>query len=452
MLETAARAMWAGIQDLEMKLRELIIAVVVLAALSGALYWSSHHQQSEKSAVSPAGGPTAVLKLNQGSIDKVSLAQSGAAVTLVKDATGKWEISAPEAFAADQDAVSGVLSTLSSLNADRVVDEKATDFGQYGLDDRAVTATIETTDHKERKLLIGDETPAGGDVYAMVAGEPKVFTIASYNKTGIDKDADDLRDKRLVTMEPDKVSGVRLKRKGQTVEFGRIKDGWQITKPKPLRADNSAVGELVRSVADARMNLSGTGSDEAARGFAKATEVANVTLTGDKGTQTLDVRKNKDEVFVKSSAVEGTYKADASLGTAVDKGLDDFENKKLFDFGFEEPNKIELHDGAKAWYLVRSGDDWWQNGKKMDAASVEGLVEGLRDLAATGIPDAGFKRADIEVVVTSGDGKRVERVEISKAGDKCVARREGDPELYELTARAVSDLETTVNGVKAAGK
>ena len=437
-----------------MKLRELIIAAVVLAALSGALYWSNHHKTAEKSAGPSASVTPVVLKMDQNAIVQVSLARRGTApTTVVKDAGGKWEIGEPQAYAADQDAVSGVLSNLSSLNADRVVDEKATDFGQYGLDDPAVTATIETTDHKERKLLIGDDTPAGGDVYAMVAGEPRVFTIASYNKSSIDKDANDLRDKRLVTMEPDKVSRVSLERKGQTIELARINigggNGWQITKPKLLRADGFQVDEFVRSVTDARMDLTGEDSNGAASGFAKGTKVATVTLTGDNGTQTLDVRKNKDEDYAKSSTVVGVYKVDASLGTAVDKGLEDFENKKLFDFGFEEPNKIELHDGAKAWYLVRSGEDWWWNGKKMDAASVEALVEGLRELAATSIPDAGFKSVDIEAVVTSGDGKRVERVQISKAADKCVARRENEPELYELSAKAVNDLETTANGVKA---
>ena len=29
-----------------------------------------------------------------------------------------------------------------------------------------------------------------------------------------------------------------------------------------------------------------------------------------------------------------------------------FRNKKLFDFGYDDPNKLELHDGAKAYFLL----------------------------------------------------------------------------------------------------
>jgi hypothetical protein len=44
--------------------------------------------------------------------------------------------------------------------------------------------------------------------------------------------------------------------------------------------------------------------------------------------QTLEVRKTKDDYYAKSSAVQGTYKVDSTLGPALDKKLDDFQSKK----------------------------------------------------------------------------------------------------------------------------
>ena len=70
--------------------------------------------------------------------------------------------------------------------------------------------------------------------------------------------------------------------------------------------------------------------------FARATPVATAKVTDQSGTQELQVRKNKDTYYAKSSAVEGAYKVDSTLGQALDKGLDDFRNKKLFDFGFSD--------------------------------------------------------------------------------------------------------------------
>ncbi len=432
-----------------MKFRGLIIAVAVLLALGGLLYWSNHHKPSESAAASSSAAPPAILKFDSATVTELSLAhKAGEPVTLVKEKGGQWQITAPQSYSADEGAVSDLLASLSSLNADRVVEDKAADLKPYGLDDPSLTLDLTTNDHKDRKLLLGDDTPAGGDVYAVLAGDPRVFTLASYSKTSLDKSLNDLRDKRLITVQPDQVNRVSLEKKGQTIEFTRARDGWQILKPSPMPADAFAVDDLVSSVAGAHMDLSA--NSRAATAFAQAAPVATVTLTGDQGTQTLTVRKNKDGDFAKSSIVDGTYKVDSSLGTALDKSLDDFRDKKLFDFGFEDPGKIELHDGAKAWFLTRSGSDWWSKGKKMDSASVESLVDALRDLTATGFPASGFAHADIAATVTSSDGRRTEEVLFSNSGNRYIAKRENEPSLYQLDADSVSSLISAANSIKPA--
>jgi hypothetical protein len=434
-----------------MKFRGLIIAVVVLLVLGGLLYWSNHRKPAPESAAAASAASPPILKVDQGAIEQVTLTRKDAApVSLDKQGSGNWRITEPKAFNADSDAVSGMLSSISSLNADRVVEDKASDLKQYGLDQPSLQVQIETKDHTQDDLLFGDETPTGGDVYAMLQGNPKVFTVASYNKTSIDKGVNDLRDKRLVTIAPDKVSRVDLHKAGQEIEFARIKDGWQILKPEPSRADSFAVDEFVRTVADAKMDLTGNEADHAATDFAQGSPLAAVTLTGDQGPQTLTLRKSKQDYFAQSTAVDGAYQVDTSLGTALDKSLDQFRNKKLFDFGYEDPNKIELHEGAKSWFLTRSGNDWWSNGKKMDSSSVESLVESLRGLAATSFPTAGFSSADVEATVTSSNGKRTEKVLISKSGSNYVAKRENEPELYQLDASAVSAVTNAADAIKPA--
>jgi len=165
--------------------------------------------------------------------------------------------------------------------------------------------------------------------------------------------------------------------------------------------------------------------------------------------------KNNNVYYAKSSAVEGVYKISADLGQALDKGLDDFRNKKLFDLGFDEPGKVELHAGSKGYFLTRSGQDWWQDGKKLDAVSVESLISKLRDLSAVTFPDSGFADPAIEITVTSDDGRRVEKVQIAKTNLGYVARREDGMALYELSSSSVDDVQKAADSIKpgaAAGK
>src|SRR5260370_895684 len=107
-----------------------------------------------------------------------------------------------------------------------------------------------------QKLLLGDDAPVGNATFAKPENDPRVFTIASYNKTSLDKSANDLRDKRLLTLDFDKLSQVELVTKKQDIQFGRNKQEWQIVKPKPSRADNFQVEEIVRKLRDAKMNTS----------------------------------------------------------------------------------------------------------------------------------------------------------------------------------------------------
>jgi hypothetical protein len=301
----------------KMKFR-LIVAVIVLAALAGVLYWSQHRKPPAESAVVTPSATPVILKVDPSAVTQLVIKQKGSVPVALNKIEGKWQITEPKPYRADQEAVAGVLSTLSALTADRVVEDNAIDRKQYGLEEPAAEVTAGT-----RQLMLGDDTPAGGDVYAAVAGDPRVFTVSSYTKTSLAKSLNDLRDKSLLTLNPDKVSRVELLKKGQDLEFDRTKDGWQILKPSASPADATAVNDLVRSLTGAKMDL-----NAAAAGFAQATPVGTAKLTGDSGVQTLEVRKNKDDYYAKSSATEGTYKIDSSIGQAFDKKLEDFQTKK----------------------------------------------------------------------------------------------------------------------------
>jgi Domain of unknown function (DUF4340) len=433
-----------------MKLRGLIVAAVVLAGLTGTLYWSNHHKPSDTTEASADVAPK-ILAVKEADISRFDLKKDGAEqVGGERNSSGKWRITSPTPLPADQSAVSSLLGTFSSLNSERLVEEKAGNLVAYGLDTPKLEVDLSEKGNKTQKLLLGDETPAGKGIYAKLDGDPRVFTIPKYDKTSIDKSSNDLRDKRLLTVDSDKISQVDLIAKKQEIGFGRNKDEWQIVKPRPLRADGTAVDELVRALTDAKMELGASYDPKKdASLFSAAAPVATAKVTAESGTQELQVRKNKDDYYAKSSVVEGVYKVPSTLGQALDKNLDDFRNKKLFDLGSDDPNKIEIRDVTKSYFLTRSGEDWWSgSAKKMDAGTVQELVDKLRDLSASKFVDSGFATALVDLTVTSNDGKRVEKVAISNAGDNYIAKRENDPTLYQLDSKAVDDLRKSADGVK----
>jgi hypothetical protein len=189
-----------------------------------------------------------------------------------------------------------------------------------------------------------------------------------------------------------------------------------------------------------------------ASAFASATPVATAKVTAESGTQELQVRKNKGDYYAKSSVVAGVYKVPTTLGQALDKNLDDFRNKKLFDLGSDDPNKLEVRDGLKTYFLTRTGEDWWSSdAKKEDPGTAQDLIDKIRELSASKFVDSGFSAPIIDLTVTSGDGKKVEKVSISKVGDNYIAIRENDPAtLYQLDSKTVEELTKSAADVKPA--
>lgn len=432
-----------------MKPTGLLIAVALLAVLGGAIWWSN-----KKQAATPAKSATdtssKLLTIPADQFQEIRIKKLTGETQDLKLVDGKWRIVEPKAMAADQDAVTSMVTSLSALTADKTIEDNATDLKAYGLDIPTLDITITKKDGKTAGVVVGDATPTNSGNYAKLPGSPKVYTIATYVKTGLDKTANDLRDKRLLTFDSDKITRVLLAAKGAPVEFGKnAQNEWQILKPSPLRADATQVDSLVSKLKDAKMDatISDDDAKKAAAGFASGTKVAVATVSDSSGDQSLEVRRDKDKnYYAKSSVVEGFYKLPSDAGDALDKGLDDFRNKKLFDFGFSDPSKIEL----KGATYTKSGDKWMSGAKTMDNGSVQSLIDKLRDLAATKFADKSAGDPVWEASVTSNEGKKVEKVTIRKQGSEYFAQREGEPSIYELDAKAVDDLQAAASAVKEA--
>lgn len=433
-----------------MKSKGLLAASFLLLVLCGVIWWSN--KKAATADKTPAENSTVkLLNIPEDQFQDIEIQKRGGETIRLQRNDSKWQIAAPRPLPADPDAVSSMLSTLSSLSSDRTIEEKATSLDQYGLTQPAIALNITEKNKNTAKLLIGDDTPAGTAVYAAVAGDPRIFALSSYKKSSFDKSPNELRDKRLLPFDSDKVSSIELTAKDQTVAFGRSKEEWRIVRPKPFRADRSQVEELLRTLRDAKMDLSGDEEDKkASAAFGSGTPFATARVTDVSGTQELQVRKSKVDYYAKSTAVGRIYKISSGTGPGLDKTLDDFRNKKLFDFGFADPDKIELHVGSKGYFLMRSGNDWWSNGTKMEPGTVSALVDKIRDLSAIKFAETGFSTPVMDLHVTSDGGKRVEMVMLSKNGDKYLAKRENEPALYELNASAVTELQRSATDLKLA--
>ncbi len=436
-----------------MKIRQLIAAGIVLAALTATLYWSNRRQPIEEAAKAAASAPVKILAFQKDDISKLEIKRkSGEFLDFSRTGSGSWKITSPISLIGDADSISTILYAISPLETDRVIEEKAGDLKTYGLAEPAVEVSATGKDGKPQKLLVGDDVPTGGSAYAMLAGDPRVFLISSSAKTNFDKGLKDLRDKRLLPVDFNNISKIEIVSPKLNLAFSSNNGQWLLQAPKDVRGDTSKLEGVVEKLRLATMDPSAPDTDmkKAASSFSSGTPVATVKATDASGSQELQVRKSKDDYYAKTTAMEGAYKVTKELGEATHTNLDDFREKRLFDFAESNPEKIEIHSGSKSYFLTRNGEDWWSDGKKMDAVSIDSLLRAIRMLSATKFVSSGFSSTAATLIATSNGGKRVEKVEISKAGTGYMAKRENEPLLYELDAKAFEDLQKAADELKPA--
>jgi hypothetical protein len=424
-----------------MKPHGLIAALGVLAILGGYAWWANRHPVTDTTSTLPVSPK--ILTLTADQISSIRMAKTGADPLTLQKTGDKWQITTPRTLTADSDAVTSLTSAVSPLTADRLIDEHPQSLTSFGLDNPAEEVDLTSKDGKTQKLLFGSDTPSASDTYVKLDGDPKVYSVSSSTKSTFDKSVNDLRDKRLLTLNSDKITSVTLNAKGAPIEFNKNSGGdWQITKPKPMRADGPSVDDLVTKLKDAKMDVSATPTPA---DFGSATKVGSATVVDDKGPQSIEVRKTKDNSYlVKSTAVDGIFKVAAEVGTAMDKGVDEFRNKKLFDFGFTDPSKVDLGDKI----YEKTGDKWFNGSIQIDSGSIQNVVDKLRDLAATKFPDKISGTSVMAVAVTWGDKGKVDKVSIDKNGADYIAARDGDATAYGLDAKSFDDLQKAISDIK----
>lgn len=433
-----------------MRLKGLLAALAALAVLGGLAWWSNRSGGGEpKQAEEPS---PKILEVNEAEVTRLEIRRKDGETTVIeRTPEAGWEITAPGKYEADLEGVLIFMAAVTSVNADKLVDEKTAGFAPYGLKEPALEFHFTLTKNRAKTLMVGDEAPGSGNFYARVAGEQKLYTIASFTKAAIDKRAAELRDARLARIDPPSLTRIELVSKNGTVEFGRNARGeWQIVKPSMMRADLSQVEEAVKNLSGAKMDpLAGEDvlkRNEAAFGaaplYAKATLAAGATVAA------IEIRKAGDQYLARSSAVEGVHALAAQAVQRLDRSADAFRAKKVFDFGFNEPSRVEYKDGKVSRDLSKSGEKWSEGGKTMDSIGVQSLIDRLRGLTASGFPTSAPAEAKVTIAVHSTGGKVVERVSIAQQGERYFARREGEAAIYQVEPSDVEELSQAAADVK----
>lgn len=436
-------------------LRSTIALFVVLIALGGYIYYLS----SKKTDDSATKQDNLFGTLDAASLSDLTVKSESGEVTTLKKDNGTWKIVSPFAVPASESDVNNIGSALSNLNVVRVVDENPTDLKDYGLDHPKMEVDFKTADGKTSgKLLLGEKTATGANLYARRDDQKRVVLVGQYNEATFNKSMFDLRDKTIIKIDRAKIDGADINVGGKAAEFAKADGDWSMTKPVPARADFSAVEGLVGHIESLQMksiaSAQPTPADLKTYGLDKPDTTVSLHLGGSARATVMVGGKAPDgSVYVRDAARPDVFTVDATAADDLKKAADDYRKKELFDFRAFNATHVELTHNGQTLVLERvkaqkEGDpDSWHrvspNPGDPDRSKVENFLAGLADIRATSFVDpktkTGLDAPVLTVFAKFDEGKKEERVKFGKVGSDAFASRPDDPPAAKVEAEKVDD-------------
>lgn len=440
----------------------LVIALLILAVLGGAVWYTNQNPPAEDEEDS-----VTLIDVEDSQVAEVTIQRRDAEpITLTRpDGEDQWRFGGGIDFPADNNAVGLMVTNLANLSADRVVNEETTDWSPYDLEgDGTIAVDVELRDLEDaeaatsRRILFGRETPTGSGIYARLEGDPRLYTVFNYVRATFDKEIFDWRDKKLLQADEETVERIRLDLGDREFEFGKSGEAdWSILEPQELRADNFTVGDLARSLRTAEMT---TVVEEDAPSFDRP--LARATIVDAGGEHELTLIQDGDRYLARSSDQDGVYEVSATLAESLDKSLEDFRQKKLFDFGFAPLAKLTIRSGETSATLEKDEGAWKlasEGGREVSAEKAQTLIDALRNLTAIGFPSDeasaqarfGLNSPAIEAEALSADeGSSPERIALSDLSkDRVYAARPGEPSTYEVEKAPAEEVSRALEELLA---
>ncbi len=430
--------------------RSFLVLLVIAAALGGYLYYDSKRGTTDEKKDEKVFSDVQAEKIEQVTVKS----EKGETATAQKQGD-KWQVTQPAAAPADDAEISGITSSLSSLSISRVIDEQATDFKQYGLEPARIEVGFRYGG-RDRRLLLGQKTPTGSDIYARLPESARVFIVPSYVESTFNKSAFDLRDKTILKIDREKVDQVEIETPERTIKIAKQGADWRLAAPVEGRADFGAVEGLIGRLNTTQMKAITTANADAAalKQYGLDKPAATIRVMSGSAQAGLAIGKSAGEgaVYARDLSRPMVFTVESALADELKKPADDLRLKDLFDARSFNTTRVEITRAGQTLVFEKDKDAWKQTapaGKAADGAKVEALLTALTNTRATGFADKAPALDTPEVTATlKFDENKQDKVVFARKGSDAFARRDGDAGAAKIDASALDGIIKALDALK----
>ncbi len=440
-----------------MRLPKSAIFILVLFALGAFYYFYVYKGDQRKKSAEEAARKVWLVKADD--IEEMLIRSQGQEVRLIREGSD-FKMVAPVRAEADSRVVKGLIELLIRAEKARTLTETPEGLAAYGLEGPGLEVALKPKGKKAVSLAFGHATLDGRGVFGRVVGRRGVFILPVEFKRIADRTPYDLRDKKVLTLDKEKVH--RLE-----VFTGRVKlvvekspqGDWLMKEPIETPAGGEEINNLLNMLA--QMKAAGF---EPARRDLKTKPVRWLKLweQGKESPASLIVggQDKRGRFYAQVEGRDELILLDRSSFEALqDSPLDLREKSPLV---FEVPKaaqKIELSSQGKRLTVERRQKGWQIiNPKKWPAAEVRvnAWLWRIRELKAKELIDSypglapfGLDRPQSTLTVwTENRGPQTLLLGSRKRNGYVFVKRGDSPAIYVVRDKDVQAFRRTAEDIQ----
>ncbi len=434
-------------------LKSTVVLLIVLGGLGGYIYFVD----ANRDPAALDAKPRVFAELSAADIEEMQIRGDAGETSTVRRVGENWGLLEPGAADADTGVVGTVTSNLASLEVQRVVDEQPADLTQYGLEPARIDVAFRLEGQQDfEHLLVGEQTPTGGDLFAKRPDETRVFLISSFLESIFNKTAFDLRDKAVLKFERDMADGVELLGTSTRLQFAKSGASWRIVEPIAARADYAAVEGLITSLSSTHMRRIVAPETSDPREYGLDRPILTATVAGEDSSASLLIGdQDVGERFARDAGRPEVFTVEESLLTDLSKGVSEYRRKDIFDARSFTATRLETRRGDETRTLERPSTDddaTWRDAadQDVDITVVDDLLAKLSRLRAEAFeePAGAALEAPALTVTIHYDGDNTETVTFVRSAIDVFAARSDEPGSARIDAMLFDEALMAVDALQ----
>jgi hypothetical protein len=236
-----------------MNFKTTIVLIIVLAVVGGVLFFTrdAGTRSTETAQTSPE---KKLLEVSSADVTRLSITPADGKPIILEKNAGDWRLTAPITAPADAAAVDMLVDALVNLQTRGTVDPGGENASATGLQQPSFRVELATRDGKTRKLVFGNKSATGGNLYTQLESEKQANLVPADVFEQLDKPASAFRDMSLVRAKSAEVQEVHLTSSKGTVQLRKTGNAWSVAGegPTTMPADARAVTDLLGSLTGLR--------------------------------------------------------------------------------------------------------------------------------------------------------------------------------------------------------